>query len=134
MTPSNDMVEHGHDQHDGRPHGHESHDAMGRVELADLADALIEDLANHSAGRTAKTILSGTVMRAVVVALREGTEMGEHDSPPAATVQVLKGRVTLKAGEKEWLLEPGQLVPVPPQRHSVLAHTDAAVLLTVALR
>ena len=134
MTADDDMIEHGHDQHDGRPHGHESHEALGMVELAELADALIADLSNHSAGRTAKTILSGTVMRAVVIALKEGTEMSEHDSPPAATMQVLKGRVTLKAGEREWVVEPGRLVRVPPQRHSVHAHTDSAFLLTVALR
>jgi quercetin dioxygenase-like cupin family protein len=134
MTADDDMIEHGHDQHDGRPHGHESHEAIGTVSLAELADALIADLANHSAGRTAKTILSGTVMRAVVVALKEGAEMSEHDSPPGATLQVITGRVTLKAAEREWVVEPGQLVPVPPQRHSVQAHADSAFLLTVALR
>ncbi|HSE09327.1 MAG TPA: cupin domain-containing protein [Nocardioidaceae bacterium] len=134
MTPRDEMVEHGHDQHDGRPHGHESHDTPGLVALSELAAALIEDLPNHAAGRTAKTILSGTVMRAVVIALKEGTEMSEHDSPPSATVQVLKGRVTLRAGDLRWELEAGQLVPVPPQRHSVRAETDSVFLLTVALR
>jgi quercetin dioxygenase-like cupin family protein len=134
MTSRDEMVDHGHDQHDGRPHGHESHERSGLVELADLADALVADLPNHPAGRAAKTILSGTVMRAVVVALREGAEMSEHDSPPAATLQVVRGRVSLRAGELEWVLEPGELVPVPPQRHSVHAHTDSAFLLTVALR
>ncbi len=135
MTPTDDdMIEHGHDQHDGRSHGHESHEALGKVALPELAEALIADLGNHSAGRTAKTILSGTVMRAVVVALKEGAEMSEHDSPPAATLQVITGRVTLRAGDQEWTVEPGQLVQVPPQRHSVQAHVDSAFLLTVALR
>ncbi|HEX5772613.1 MAG TPA: LuxR family transcriptional regulator, partial [Nocardioidaceae bacterium] len=69
-----------------------------------------------------------------VVALKGGEEMSEHDSPPAATLHLIRGSVTLRAGEQEWPLEPGQLVPVPPQRHSVVAHTDSAFLLTVALR
>ena len=133
MTP-NEMVEHGHEQHGGRPHGHESHENPDLVVLAELAEALLEDLPNHSAGRTAKTILSGTVMRAVVVALKEGVEMSEHDSPPAATLYLIQGRVTLRAGERSWSLTPGQLVPVPPQRHSVEAEADSAFLLTVALR
>ena len=129
-----DMVEHGHDQHGGRPHGHESHETPDLVELTELAEALLSDLPNHSAGRTAKTIMSGTVMRAVVVALKQGVEMSEHDSPPAATMQLLKGEVSLRAGDREWRVAPGQLVPIPPQRHSVHAHEDSAFLLTVALR
>lgn len=134
MTPKDDMVEHGHDQHGGRPHGHESHEKPEMVMLPELAEALIADLPNHSAGRAAKTVLSGTVMRAVVVALKEGEEMSEHDSPPAATLHLIQGRVTVRAGEREWAIQPGQLVPIPPQRHSVHAHEDSAFLLTVALR
>jgi quercetin dioxygenase-like cupin family protein len=129
-----EMVEHGHDQHEGHPHGHESHERPGQVMLTELADALLDDLPNHSAGRTAKTVLSGTVIRAVVVALGEGVEMSEHDSPPGATLQVLRGRVSLWAGDREWDVRPGQLVQVPPQRHSVHAHEPSAFLLTVALR
>ena len=117
-----------------RPHGHESHEAGEMVVLSELAEALIADLRNHPAGRTAKTILSGTVMRAVVIALKEGAEMSEHDSPPAATLYVIKGKVTLRAGDREWPVYPGQLIPIPPQRHAVEAHADSAILLTVALR
>ena len=129
-----DDIEHGHDQHGGRPHGHESHEALELVMLPELAEALLADLPNHPAGRAAKTVLSGTVMRAVVVALKEGVEMSEHDSPPAATLYLIKGRVTLRSGEREWPVSPGQLLPIPPQRHAVQAHADSAFLLTVALR
>lgn len=129
-----DDIDHGHDQHGGRPHGHESHDTPDMVVLSELAEALLSDLPNHPAGRAAKTILSGTVMRAVVVALKDGVEMNEHDSPPAATLYLIQGRVTLRAGERTWSVEPGQLIPIPPQRHSVEAQADSAFLLTVALR
>jgi quercetin dioxygenase-like cupin family protein len=134
VTPHDDMVDHGHDQTGGRPHGHESHETPEMVMVPELADALIEDLPNHPAGRTAKTILSGTVMRAVVVALKEGAEMSEHDSPPAATLYLVRGSVSLRSGDREWPVEPGQLIPIPPQRHAVQAHADSAFLLTVALR
>jgi quercetin dioxygenase-like cupin family protein len=47
---------------------------------------------------------------------------------------VIRGRVSLVAGEGgDTTLYPGQLVAVPPQRHSVRAHADSAILLTVAL-
>ncbi|HET6699451.1 MAG TPA: LuxR family transcriptional regulator [Nocardioidaceae bacterium] len=101
--------------------------------LQELVAQLLAELPDHAAGRTARTVLSGTVMRAVVIALRDGTELAEHDSPAAATLQVLRGRVTLHAGEQSWPVAEGELLPVPPQRHSVRAHGDAAVLLTVAL-
>ncbi len=104
------------------------------VELAELADSLIAELGQHHSGRTARTVLSGTVMRATLIALQEGAELSEHDAPAAATVYVIRGRVSLRAGEKSWALGPGELVPVPHQRHSVMALSDAAFLLTVALR
>jgi quercetin dioxygenase-like cupin family protein len=103
------------------------------VVLSELAESLIADLRNHPAGRTARTILSGTVMRAVVIALKEGSELAEHDAPSAATLQVIRGKVTVATGEKDWTIYPGQLIPIPPRRHSVHAHADSAILLTVAL-
>ena len=125
---------HGHHQHEGHSNGHESHDTPDMVVLSELAESLIADLHNHPAGRTAKTILSGTVMRAVVIAMKQGSGLQEHDSPPASTLYLIKGRVTLRAGEREWPVYPGQLIAIPPQRHSVEAHADSAILLTVALR
>lgn len=103
------------------------------VELTELAGRLIADLPNHAAGRTARTVLSGPVMRAVVIALADGSEMAEHDAPPAATLYCITGEVTLRSGAEEWPVHAGQLVPIPPARHSVEAHADSAILLTVAL-
>ncbi len=103
------------------------------VVLTELADSLIADLSHHPSGRTARTVLSGTVMRAVVIALREGAVMAEHDSPSAATLYLISGEVTLRSSDREWPVHPGQLIPLPPQRHAVEAHADSAFLLTVAL-
>jgi quercetin dioxygenase-like cupin family protein len=110
------------------------HEAVGEggfVDLAALAEELCADLPNHPAGRTARTVVSGPRMRAVVIALRVGVEMAEHEAPPAATLYVVKGHLTLRGEGEEWTLEAGQLVPIPPHRHSVEAHADSAFLLTV---
>jgi quercetin dioxygenase-like cupin family protein len=104
------------------------------LRLAEVADQLIADLPNHPAGRAARTIVSGLAMRAVVIALRQGTELAEHDSPAAATLYCIKGSVTLRTNGRDWPLAAGELVPIPPRRHSVVAHEDAALMLTVALR
>lgn len=103
------------------------------VQLREVADELIADLPQHAAGRTARTVLSGDSMRAVVIALRAGCEMAEHDAPPAATLYCIAGEVTLRSGDRSLVLRPGQLVPVPPARHAVEAQVDSAILLTVAL-
>ncbi|MGH3445248.1 MAG: cupin domain-containing protein [Nocardioidaceae bacterium] len=113
---------------------HTGHTGTATVVLTELADSLIVDLANHPSGRVARTILTGSVMRAAVIALKQGASMSEHDSPPAATLYVIRGHVTVRAGEREWTLTEGELIPIPPQRHGVQAHADSAVLLTVALR
>lgn len=103
------------------------------VVLAEVADELIADLPRHHAGRTARTLVSGTAQRATLIALAAGTELAEHDGPRAATLLVVRGSVRLRAGEREWPLDEGRLTTIPPARHSVHADTDAAFLLTVAL-
>ena len=47
---------------------------------------------------------------------------------------VLRGRVRLTSGDTSWDGRSGDLVAVPPARHSLLAVEDAAILLTVAKR
>jgi quercetin dioxygenase-like cupin family protein len=104
------------------------------VVLAEFAETLIADLPNHRSGKTAKTIMSGSVMRAVVIALAEGADMSEHEAPTAATLHVITGEVTLSTRTESWTIRPGELIAVPRQRHAVHAHVDSAFLLTVALR
>jgi quercetin dioxygenase-like cupin family protein len=118
----------------GRDGGSGARSATEMVVLSELADALIADLPRHPSGRTARTVLSGTVMRAVVIAIREGATLAEHDSPSAATLYVISGEVSLRTANRDWSVSPGQLVPIPPRRHSIVAHADSAFLLTVALR
>ena len=64
--------------------------------------------------------------------MAEGTRLGEHDSPGVATVQVLRGRARLTAGDQHWDLAPGDHVLIPDRRHQVESLEDAVILLTVA--
>lgn len=104
------------------------------VNLSGLAAELLEQAHAHPSGRTARTIASSTSLRGTVIALTEETRLADHDAPAAATLHVLAGRVRLHTADQEWLLDGGELVPLPPQRHGLDALADSVVLLTVALR
>lgn len=88
----------------------------------------------RESGRAATTVFGGheQSLRQTVIAMTAGTGMGEHESPGEATLQVILGRVTLCAGDDKWSGRAGDLLLIPPARHSLSADEDAVVLLTVA--
>lgn len=104
------------------------------VRINDLAGDLLREAQGQHSRRAAKTLATGTSLRATLIALAEGAELGEHDSPAGATLHAISGRVRLHTRTTEWELEGGQITRTPPQRHGLTALTDAVVLLTVALR
>ncbi|MCT2584591.1 hypothetical protein [Actinophytocola gossypii] len=104
------------------------------VQLGALAATLLDEAKRRDARRTARTLVSGRAQRATLIAMAEGAELAEHDAPPAATLQVVTGRVRLHTRARERVLDSGELTAIPPQRHGLTALTDAVVLLTVALR
>ena len=73
-------------------------------------------------------------LRQTLVALTAGTALGEHESPGEATLQVMEGRVVVRAGSDQWEIGVGDHVVLPPQRHDLAALADSVVLLTVATR
>ncbi|TVT26550.1 hypothetical protein FNH05_31265, partial [Amycolatopsis rhizosphaerae] len=72
------------------------------------------------------------VLRQTLVALCAGTSLTEHDGPDEATLIVLRGRVRLHAGEDTWEGRTGDLLAIPPARHSLEAVEDSVTVLTVA--
>ena len=84
--------------------------------------------------RSAETVYGGHehVLRQTVIALRAGAEMSEHDNPGEATLLVLRGRVRMHSEAESWDGMTGDLLIVPPARHSLVALEDSAALLTVA--
>lgn len=107
---------------------------MESTSLSTLIEEQLTLARNSSSGRAAVTIHGGRghSLRQTLMALTEGTALGEHDSPGEATLQVLQGRVRLRAGADAWDGADGDYLVIPPERHDLAALTDAVVLLTVA--
>ncbi|MCK1798381.1 cupin domain-containing protein [Streptomyces sp. XM4193] len=101
-------------------------EAQGRELLADAGGA--------ASGRSAKTVYGGHehVLRQTLIALLEGRELTEHESPGEATLLVLRGRVRLRGESAAWDGVARDLLVVPRERHGLEALEDSVVLLTVA--
>lgn len=97
--------------------------------LIELAAAHLAAARASDNGRSAKLIVHDGVLRQSVIALVAGTELGEHDSPPAASLYVLEGRVRV-TGFDEPVLETGEISVLTHKRHAVLALHDSVFLLT----
>ncbi|MEU9860739.1 cupin [Streptomyces sp. NPDC047971] len=99
-------------------------------DLAALADEHLANARTAAHGRSAHVVVHDGVLRQSVIALLSGTALDEHNAPPAASLQVLRGRVRLTAAEWSEELSAGELQMIPKERHGLTALEDAVVLLT----
>jgi quercetin dioxygenase-like cupin family protein len=117
-----------------RPEGVGKEVGMTKGSLTALADEHLRlALDNPSNGRSAHTIYGGqaNVLRQTLIALVAGQKLGNHPNPGEATVQVLRGRVTLASDGESIDGSEGDLLVVPQRRHSLEALENSVVLLTV---
>ena len=109
---------------------------MESLSLSALADEHLDTARSRSAGRSAVTVHGrhDYVMRQTLIAIAGGHALAKHESPPEATLQVLRGTVRLSSAGDSWEGEAGDLLVIPPERHDLAALADSVVLLTVATR
>ena len=105
----------------------------GPIVLEDFAQELLEEAHNMSSGRAARTLTPqvGVTLKQTLMALVEGRALDKHRAPSRATIQVLRGSVTITASDEVLDLEEGSWAVIPDQEHDLAANTDAVVLLTV---
>jgi quercetin dioxygenase-like cupin family protein len=106
---------------------------MQKISLTALARHELDAASRAPSGRSAKTIYGGHEhqLRQTLIALRAGRSLGEHENPGEATVQVIHGRVVLRAGVDSWSGWNSDIIILPPGPHSLEAVEDSVVLLTV---
>ncbi|GGA61801.1 hypothetical protein GCM10011490_10160 [Pseudoclavibacter endophyticus] len=111
---------------------HDSNDLLP-TNLITRHDKLLAAARTANAHRAAETVYGSrdTLLRQTVLALLAGSHLAEHESPPEATLHVLTGRVRLNGQARSWELNRGDLIAIPPERHSVTAIEDSVFLLTV---
>ena len=103
---------------------------MESTSLTALADEQLTLARGAANGRSAHTVHGGhdRRLRQTLLALAAGQGLDEHESPGEATLQVLRGRVRVTAGDDAWEGTAGDHLVLPPTRHDLVAIEDAAVL------
>ncbi|MBN8882907.1 hypothetical protein EDD28_2776 [Salana multivorans] len=101
------------------------------ADIAGLTTTALEAARVHPHGRHAELVAHDGELRQTLLALVAGATLGEHNSPHAATMFVLRGRVRVLVDERvQAELGEGELWVLTHERHAVAAPEDAVFLLT----
>lgn len=109
---------------------------MQKISIEALARQQLHAALDAGGGRAADTVYGGheKTLRQTVIGALEGTLLGEHDNQDDVTVYVISGRVRMWVGDDSWEGRIGDLLIVPPARHSFEVLEDSALLMSVAKR
>ncbi len=80
-----------------------------------------------------RVLFSAPECRVVVIDLQSGDELGDHHVRERAVVEVISGSVAIELTGKVVECSEGTVITFDPgERHAVLAHSDARLLLVLA--
>jgi quercetin dioxygenase-like cupin family protein len=102
--------------------------------LEAAADELLREASELSSGRAARTLTpgAGAPMKQTLVAITRGHEMSDHVGPGSATIQVLRGALTVTWDGDHLEVADGQWAILPTQLHRVRADADTVAIVTAA--
>ena len=100
-------------------------------DLTAVAETALQTALQSEHGRHAELLVLDGHLRQSVIALTSGSRLSDHNAPPAATVQMLRGAIEVTTdGRTDAHLVQGQLDQLTKERHGVLALEDSVFLLT----
>ena len=100
--------------------------------LMSMAEKLMEEATSATSGRSSLTLAHGDEMTLVLVALKAGTALEEHQAPAAATVITLGGNIIFTTHAEKITLEQGEAVTFTADiLHAVYASEDSAFLIVI---
>lgn len=101
------------------------------ADITELTAAGLRAAHEHPHGRFAELVAHDGELRQTLIALVDGARLGEHNSPPAATMYVLQGMARVTVGEHvQSEIGAGELWVLTHERHGVEAVGDTVFLLT----
>lgn len=117
-----------------RPEGDRPLDApLIQMDLNRFKEQIKEEQSWKTGERNAITIFKTDVMRVVLVAMHQGSEMRQHTTAGVISVQVLEGQISFRTGMDTAELGVGQMAALHANiPHSVYANEESLFLLTVA--
>lgn len=104
------------------------------LDLDQAAGDLLDEAGKAGPGRMSRNLTpgEGAPLSQTLVALTSGTRLSEHVSNGPATLQVLRGAVTLTSEGGDLAVRAGQWTTIPREEHGLNADDDSVVLVTVA--
>lgn len=97
-----------------------------------LGEELRAEAPYERTGQNARTLVHTSDLRIVLIALRAGKTIPEHDAKATASVQAISGHVRLKVAEQQVDLKSGQLLALGAGlKHDVQAVEDSVFVLTL---
>ncbi len=107
-------------------------DANASFDLVAMALELQKEATYQREGQTARTLLRAPDLRIVLVALKAGRKLAEHQAQVTASVHALSGHLRLKLTDRSAELPAGQMIVLGPgQAHDVYAESDSIFVLTL---
>ena len=100
--------------------------------LTSMAEKLLEEATSAASGRASLTLAHGAEMTMVLVVLKAGTTLEDHQAPAAATVIALSGNIIFTTSGEKITLEQGEAVTFTADvLHAVYASEDSAFLIVI---
>ena len=97
--------------------------------VTETADRILARAKEAPHGRHAEILVREGPLRQSMLAIAAGSELEEHNSPPAGSIYLLRGAIRV-TGEETTDIGAGELHTLTHYRHAVKAIEDSVFLLT----